>query len=541
MSLLAPARTAEAAAMLEAAALPEPAATPQGGRGPLGPIALSLSGGGYRAAGFHLGVLKLLDEAGLLGSVAALSTVSGGTIVGARWVRGLLDGEPFAEFSAGFADFLRRTNVVREALATLTERDGGAAHPSLIRAAARVYASPAVVGERRLGEVLDAPHLPLEEVIFNATEFHSGVDFRFRRSRNPAAVIGNGHFRVPRPVAAEVRLADVVAASSCFPSVFEPFLFPDHFAWPAAFPLERVRGELGEGFAGGLPLMDGGVYDNQGVASLLLAYAGPEPPPLLLISDTSPPEDNLYPDYPAPRPRGFLTLRAVAWLGRLVFVLSLASAVMLVIAGAEEVREEGFSFGELLLYGIPFVFTGGVAAGLLWLRRVMGEVEKQLRAQVQIARVWSYLRKLTVMDLITLVETRVTSLLALTASIFMKRIRGLVFNTVFRDERYDRRRVPNLIYGLTLDHRKLFEAHPWLRPGERLQQLARDASAVPTTLWVDTEEQLAQLVDAGYATTCFSLLRHLVGDPEEAWRRPGSPAAELYERLRETWRRLNGT
>lgn len=30
---------------------------------PLGSIALSLSGGGYRSAGFHLGVLDLLDDA----------------------------------------------------------------------------------------------------------------------------------------------------------------------------------------------------------------------------------------------------------------------------------------------------------------------------------------------------------------------------------------------------------------------------------------------------------------------------------------------
>ncbi|MEO8498164.1 MAG: hypothetical protein ABI614_24120, partial [Planctomycetota bacterium] len=43
--------------------------------GPLGPIALALSGGGYRAAAFHLGTLRTLHEAGLLQSVDVLSTV----------------------------------------------------------------------------------------------------------------------------------------------------------------------------------------------------------------------------------------------------------------------------------------------------------------------------------------------------------------------------------------------------------------------------------------------------------------------------------
>lgn len=48
-------------------------------------IGLALSGGGFRAAAFHLGVLKRLEELGLLHRVEALSTVSGGSIVGALY------------------------------------------------------------------------------------------------------------------------------------------------------------------------------------------------------------------------------------------------------------------------------------------------------------------------------------------------------------------------------------------------------------------------------------------------------------------------
>src|SRR5512134_3105240 len=56
---------------------------------PLGPIALSLSGGGGRAAGFHLGTLAYLDRLDLLKDVTILSTVSGGSFVGASYVLAL--------------------------------------------------------------------------------------------------------------------------------------------------------------------------------------------------------------------------------------------------------------------------------------------------------------------------------------------------------------------------------------------------------------------------------------------------------------------
>jgi NTE family protein len=46
-------------------------------------LGLALSGGGFRASFFHLGVLSRLADLGLLRSVSVISTVSGGTIVGA--------------------------------------------------------------------------------------------------------------------------------------------------------------------------------------------------------------------------------------------------------------------------------------------------------------------------------------------------------------------------------------------------------------------------------------------------------------------------
>ena len=49
-------------------------------------IGLSLSGGGYRAAAFHLGTLRKLKQLGILHRINCISTVSGGSITGAYYL-----------------------------------------------------------------------------------------------------------------------------------------------------------------------------------------------------------------------------------------------------------------------------------------------------------------------------------------------------------------------------------------------------------------------------------------------------------------------
>ncbi|MEP6651578.1 MAG: patatin-like phospholipase family protein [Lapillicoccus sp.] len=54
---------------------------PQASGVPRHGIALCLSGGGYRAALFHLGAVRRLNELGVLTQVTTVSGVSGGSIV----------------------------------------------------------------------------------------------------------------------------------------------------------------------------------------------------------------------------------------------------------------------------------------------------------------------------------------------------------------------------------------------------------------------------------------------------------------------------
>lgn len=78
------------------------------------PLALCLSGGGYRAAAFHLGTLHYFNRVGLLGNPGALSTISGGLL-------SLADGDPFDQFFARAYKQLLETDLIADSLRLLKE------------------------------------------------------------------------------------------------------------------------------------------------------------------------------------------------------------------------------------------------------------------------------------------------------------------------------------------------------------------------------------------------------------------------------------
>lgn len=501
----------------------------------LGPLAVSMSGGGYRAAAFHLGTLRFLHRVDLLKDVVGLSTVSGGTICGMAWVVSAIDGKSFGEFHAEFSAYLRRTNVIQQALQGLTgDRDHGSqAWASLIRSAADVYARPDLFGDRRFAEVLGSGRLQLEEAIFNSTEFHTGLDFRFRRSDNERALLGNPNYRLPKQVAQHVRLADIVAASSCFPGGFEPLVFPQQFHWPREYPLDAALSDLGADFQTGLPLMDGGIYDNQGLDSLLLAF-DESSACTLLISDVSAPNTRMY-DMPAnPTSRGWITLNGVSWMGWGLLALALAAAVILAWHGAEEARVGDWTWQDYFLYLVPGLFTAAVAGALVWVRRRVRDVNALLAKQVDV-QAWPSFRRLTVPEFVQMLSLRAGSLLALTSSIFMARVRGLVYKQAYSDRDFKKRRISNLIYALTTPRAKLFTEHPWLEPRPHLVALAQQAERMPTTLWFTNDREFYTVEGAGEATVCFVLLRHIVLDRAGEYETEGLPLHALYTRLRREW------
>jgi predicted acylesterase/phospholipase RssA len=87
-------------------------------------LGLALSGGGFRASLFHLGVLSRLAELDLLRHVEVVSTVSGGSILGALYcleVKNLLENRPDDEITQ--QDYVQLVDSVMRRFLTAVQRN----------------------------------------------------------------------------------------------------------------------------------------------------------------------------------------------------------------------------------------------------------------------------------------------------------------------------------------------------------------------------------------------------------------------------------
>jgi len=269
----------------------------------IGKAGLALSGGGLRAALYHVGVLAKLAELDLLRHVEVLSCVSGGSIIGAYYyleVRHLLQTkrdeeitrEDYIEIVRGIErDFLAgvQRNIRTRVAASFTAHLKLAFHPYYSRS-------------DRMGDVLereifsrvrdgqgDGPRW-LDELKVHpkgeAGDFSPGRDNGRRRAKVPvlilnAATLNTGHGwqfttswmgesqtgidpeldgtrRLQRLYYSDApqryrkfRLGRAVAASAATAGIFDPVVLDN------LYPSMAVR------------LSDGSIYDSQGVAALL--------------------------------------------------------------------------------------------------------------------------------------------------------------------------------------------------------------------------------------------------------------------------------
>jgi len=249
-----------------------------------------LSGGGYRAALFHLGALRRLDELGILGGVRTISGVSGGSIIATLlsdpdlvWpTEGTPAGSPyvlgFEELVAEPLRALSRHNVRTPALL-------GKLRPT------RWFAKDAGVRALSDGLVRQVPwwSTPLRDngadgpaVVIGATEIGYGVDWVFMdpNAARPHGRIGDYRLGYAVPPA-DVRIADMVAASCAFPPFFAPMRFDGHALGLSGGHPGQERAQARAEIMDDIQLGDGGIYDNLGLepvwkdhATVLLSDGG---------------------------------------------------------------------------------------------------------------------------------------------------------------------------------------------------------------------------------------------------------------------------
>ncbi len=286
-----------------------------------GKVGLALSGGGFRASFFHLGVLARLAELNVLRHVDVLSCVSGGSILGAcYWLalrRRMLMSAPLTH-----QDYI---TLVRDLIGHF--QDAVATNPRAQIQSSRLAIAwrflrgckgalnpeqvAAVLAERFYKPLLPQPFpLHMHDLKFvpadhdarlaGTADFNPGKHNWLRANKVPALVINattvnTGHawqftttwmgestwavheaadsvrrldWNYYNPVAGwHVELGRAVAASACVPFIFEP-----------------LRLDAGGAYEGpiDLQLVDGGVHDNQGIVSLLASDCT-----VLLVSDAS--------------------------------------------------------------------------------------------------------------------------------------------------------------------------------------------------------------------------------------------------------------
>jgi len=199
-------------------------------------IGLALSGGGFRAAGFHLGVMKKLDEIGLLDKIDLLSCVSGGSIAGGVLALNWGTGTALEKLEKYLST---RSVAVSSVIGGLLDPFEGR-----LDKLANSY-DKHLFGGKSLSALAAGPR-----VYLNATNLATGNLFFFVAGGGKPEEMGEHELGVVD--AGDFPINKAVAASSAFPPVFPPLrLGPD--SYPPADAVEYVT------------LSDGGVYDNLGV------------------------------------------------------------------------------------------------------------------------------------------------------------------------------------------------------------------------------------------------------------------------------------
>ncbi len=553
---------------------------------PLTHIALAFSGGGFRASSYALGLLayfnEVIDSADdstkrLLHQIVYISSTSGGTITNAAFTLAVAKGESFDQFYCRIYQQTGGVQLVNRVFELLNTQAPWEARKdkrrNLINAFALCYDELLFNGQC-VEDLKQQNASPLEEVCFNSTEFHSGLLFRQSIKVSPKAksddtyLYGNFMINIAHDAVLKLKLADLLAASSCFPGGFEPIVFPGDFSndkvskqtlltnlhiKPQGYSLAELnllygatavneaKKKLNEPVSAEelktkfdhLPLqkefkfglMDGGIDDNQGLESMITANQRRmkpgsefEPFNLMLINDVG---SHFMSPYEVPNKTGssFLTIR---WL--LVIGVLLCAASMGVIAFDLFGSGQGIGYKIMgILAGL--VFTGSVLGigALLYARSyISGTTEsgaglnlnKNFSRRIT-KRMLNYFSSTPISILKVMLESRAKSLMLLTGDVFMNRVRHLLYESAYRNKQWDNRIKSNHIYDLSLTNdvfRSEFDPNA-PEPSREMQLVAETAFQMATTLWFDTNDQHAgkqgDVVSCGMFTTCYNLLVYI--------------------------------
>lgn len=276
-------------------------------------LGLALSGGGYRAAAFHLGVFRKLNNLDILEKIDVISCISGGSIAGAYYA---MNKDNFEEFEKSFTTNLQKSCIRRiifsyrfllpififAAIVYFLLYDPfGINFPTwlVVSIICVIVVSPVLIqfkivsftalkikayrkiffGDKILAELPDHPVLAI-----NSTNLSTGTLWTFSKNK-----MSDSSYEFPKDGGESIKfngndfsIAAAVASSSCVPVPFDPVKIPVSY-FKNAEDFKRIKPRL----------IDGGLYDNQGLHKLTQSnssYACD----VIIVSDGSQPFSNKF-------------------------------------------------------------------------------------------------------------------------------------------------------------------------------------------------------------------------------------------------------
>lgn len=497
---------------------------------PFGEIAMALSGGGFRAASFSLGCLSYLQRVSFRGTpmltrVKFISSASGGSITNICYALSNAEGKEFDVFFKDLFDFLYGDNAIANAFTNLQSDEVWEKRPdkgrNLINAFAVTY-DKTLFNEKQLDAIAMLKNSHLDEICVNATEFSYGITFRFQTG---SGRVGNGEVNLKPDIAAKLKLGDVLAASSCFPLGFEPIMLPYDFAHDGLTCNQIQEATTKKQVVG---LMDGGITDNQGIYSFLLAEErkcnqndghGYD---LFLYCDVSSPHMD---HYELPKEKKSLPGR-ISIQG----YINLFKTSPLFLAGCIYVLMNVTSaWWMIVITTLISLFTGIYFSSLILYRKKISQAKKD--KSTWLITLFKFINKVLFTRssaVKQMVEARVKSAGILVGDVYLKQIRRLTIKSLKENEKSGKKWMWHslgiFLYELTsINKERSLKAFTDLKgasgnlitmtPSPAMQEVANDARTMDTTLWFDEnhvkDKKREKLISTGQFTTCYNLIEYI--------------------------------
>ncbi|WP_343692466.1 patatin-like phospholipase family protein [Chitinophaga sp.] len=552
-------------------------------------IALSFSGGGFRAASFTLGCASFLHQLPyegepLLHKVKFISSASGGSITNLFMSYKLREKVGFEDIFREQVAFMTGDKLIDRVFETLHDDSIWTNRPeknrNLINAFAIVYNERVFAGGKLsdLKKVGSGQGYIVDEICINTTEFDNGMNFRFGTG---TGLIGNKflHFNKDgesQETAGKILLGDILACSSCFPAGFEPVMFPFDFTHSDLTKQQlnkaiyqsnnyteketaasQTNDEVIFGF------MDGGIDDNQGVYGFLLADSRHQQSFDFYFScDVT---SNFLSEpfkYPTPSSAEWLKQSCPSLISKIKRGISIYLTVAAILFVAGVILNAFISRLGLVLAG--FSAAAIVIPVLLWSilkRKLVNVLVERLAPKgtdswgTTFNKYKGQLFSLPLGGLLTMLQSRLTSVLLLASTVYLKKIRRISYDYLFAVKELDvykkmveganKSTVPvplnpgkgwrdhmgvTALYllstkndfmlkrilarpeyvGLKLSKDNNTDLSQYLQPSIQLRAIVDRGLEMDTTLWFAAhdvaEKRMESIIIAGQATMCFHLM-----------------------------------